>query len=112
MTETGDARSRGAPVCTRLTCSLRIEQTGRPCANGREGVGLIGVAEELRQDRVHGYALRVEGIHTPMIGGDLQETETLRVVGDYRVGEQGPGWVGKAAGHIWEVQGRLVDGRR
>ena len=95
-------------VDQRVLFVQRVEQTSRPSVDGCEGIRLIGVAEELREDRLYGEAVGVEGIQPPLVGGVLQQPETLAVVVDHGVGERGECRIGEQPDHLRKLQGGLV----
>ena len=64
--------SERSTVNERVLFVESVEQAGGPGADGGDGIGLVGVAEELRQDRLDGEAFGVEGIQAPLVGGVLQ----------------------------------------
>jgi hypothetical protein len=63
-----------------------FQEAGGPSADGWKGVGLVGVAEELGEDRPDGHAVGVEGVQAPVVGGVLEEPQSLGVVAHHGVG--------------------------
>ena len=95
--------SECSAVDQRVLLVQRVEQAGGPSADGCEGIRLVGVAEELREDRLYGQAVGVESVQPPLGGGVLQQPETLAVVVDHGVGERGECRDRRAAGSSREA---------
>src|SRR6202012_6003530 len=69
--------SERSAVDQRVLFVQRVEQAGGPSADGCEGIRLVGVAEELREDRLYGQAVGVQRFQPPLGGGVLEQPEAL-----------------------------------
>ena len=109
MIETGTSKCPSAPADDeRVLIVQSVEEARGPGADGRERIRLVGVAEELREDRLHGDAVGVDGIQPPLRCGVLQQPETLVLVVDHGVGERGKRRIGEQPDHLGKLQRRLV----
>jgi hypothetical protein len=78
----------------RILLVQRLVETCTPAAHGVDGIGLIGVAEELRQDRTSGHTLRVVGIEVPL--RFIERGESVILHGPVGVGKT---FIAQALGH-------------
>src|SRR5713101_973433 len=108
MVETGTCSWRSAPLDERVLSVQRTEQACRPAADGCEGVGLSGVAEELGKYRLYCDTVGVIGIQLPLNAPALQQPQPLAGVVDQVVGQRGEFRIGEQPGHLGHCQGVLV----